>query len=105
MISTARSDKRADLREGHGLVVDDAALLRQGRQQLVEVPLPARRIFAGAVATRLCPIEDVLDPAPKTAGRFGLGGPDRFEDLQDKAGIYVLNRQRADYRPRVGFKG
>jgi hypothetical protein len=61
-------------------MIADLANLRRGREQVIEMPLPACRVFPFKLALRLGGIDHLLDATANTARRFGLARPDRFED-------------------------
>ena len=63
------------------------------RQELVEMPAPARRVLAFPISPRLRPIEHGLDAAPHPASRLRLRRPDRLQRLQHQPGIDGSNRQ------------
>src|SRR5262249_41669708 len=67
---------------------------------MIEMPLPPCRVLAGAIAARLCPIEDAFDASAHPARCFRLRRPDRVQHLAHEGGIDRLNRQRADDRER-----
>ena len=76
--------------------------LASGRQQVVEMAFPQRRIFAGAISARLRPIENRLYASPYSRRGFRLGGPYRFEDLHDQRDVDRLHRQWSEDRTDIG---
>ena len=85
-------------------MVPDLTHLRPPRQEVLQVPPPARRVITLAVAAGGSPIQDRLHPAADTARRLGLGGPDRLQDIHDEARVDLLDRQRSDNRVGVGLE-
>src|SRR6185437_6866136 len=77
----------ADLAVREGAVMNDFADRVSGRQQVIEMPMPARWIVAGAISSGGCPIQNRFNPTAQPTGGFGLCAPDRFDRLQYQAGI------------------
>ena len=103
LLAQARQEGR-QLGIGQGGMVLDFAHLGARRQQFVEVPAPARRVFAVAIAAHLGQIQNAFEAPAQAACRFGLRRPDRFQHLEHKAGVHRLHRQRADDRIGIGGK-
>src|SRR6516165_6504844 len=61
--------------------------LAAGRQQLVEMTLPLRRVFASPIAARLGPIEHRFDSSANACGGLRFCGPDRLEHFHDQGDI------------------
>ena len=74
----------------------DPAHLALLRQQVFEMASPACRVFALAISTGRCPIEDRFNPAPHPSGSLGLHCPDRLERLHDEPDVDGLHRQPAE---------
>src|SRR6202043_274584 len=77
-------------------IIADLANLRRGREQIIEMPLPASRVLAFKFALRLGGIDHLLDATANPAGRFGLARPDRLDDPQDQRCINRADRKITD---------
>src|SRR5271156_3796344 len=64
---------------------------------------PPGGVLTDAIAPHLRPIQYLLDPTAKSARRFRLCRPDRFEDFDNQTGIDRLDRQLAN--DRFGVRG
>src|SRR6202000_2775876 len=67
---------------GQRRMIADLANLRRGGEQVIEMPLPAGRVFAFKLALRLGGIDHLLAATANAACRFGPGGPGRTTDSQ-----------------------
>src|SRR5215472_14162501 len=82
-------------------MMPDAPYLGASRQKLVEVAAPLRGVLPLAQAQGFCPVQDRLDAAADTTGRFGLLGPDRLQNLEHESGVDRAHRQVTEDRVGV----
>jgi hypothetical protein len=87
--------ERWDLRKWQRRVMLDATHVGAGRQQVVEMPTPLRRVLALAIAACFGPAQHTLDPSPHLACCVWLVPPDGLKHFQHKSCIDGLHRQRA----------
>src|SRR6266849_6747967 len=83
----------------------DRPYLGPAREQLVEAPLPARRIVGVPEAPGGGPIKHRLDPAPDTTCRLRLRAPDRLQRLDHKPHVDGPHRQFAEHGRDVCAEG
>ena len=72
-----------------------ARQLRMLGQKVFEMATPCGGIFTGAEALGLGGIQNLFDPAAQAGSRFGLLGPQRFEDRQNVRRCDAIDRKRA----------
>src|SRR6185437_14143216 len=82
----------------------DLADTNTRRKQFVEVPAPARRIFAIAKSLHFCPIQDDLDAAANAARCFVLPQPDRLQDAGDQSCVDTVYRKLSDDRMHISLE-
>src|SRR5947209_6848478 len=66
-------DEGTDLGVGQRCTMSDAVNLPFIREQMIQMPAPSGRVFAGSVAPRSGPIEDGLDTPTDAGSRLGFG--------------------------------
>src|SRR5579863_6498527 len=72
----------------------DRSNLAFGRQQLVQVPAPTRRVFAVAIVVSLRPIEYLFNATAQATRCLRLVVPNWLKHLHDKIGATAV----ADFR-------
>src|SRR5215470_1764542 len=86
-------------------MVPDAADLFRMLQVERQVPFPLRSVLAGAIATKLCPVDNHLQPPADAPAGSGAGFPQGLEDTQHDIGVvHGLHRQRADLGEDVSLE-
>src|SRR5262249_53404739 len=80
-----------DLDIGQSRVMPDPADFGPGRQEMIQVPTPARGIFSISEPTNFGPVEYGFHPTADAARRFRLVFPDGVEHLHDQLGVDLGN--------------
>src|SRR5262249_58178596 len=76
----------------------DRAPFGPSRQEMVQVPTPARGVFSISVPTNFGPVEYGFHATADAARRFRLVGPDGLEHLHNQLGVDLGNGKVTDNR-------